>query len=70
MEIEQDGRKGYQITIERPGPNAKTKLVGKVRVFYVGDQVYMLLAIRPDGTDQPDNRDKFLDSFKIPRMRD
>ena len=69
IEIEKNGLKGYEISVERRGPDPKKKLVGKVRVFYAAGRVYMLTANKPDGGGT-DNLDKFLDSFRITKLKD
>ena len=63
VEIEHEGHKGYELTQIEELPSG-VKATTTMRFFYVGGRVYQISAGILGG-EGPDNRKKYLDSFRI-----
>ena len=58
---------GMDVEFTGKAPNSTKKLIGRVRVYLIGDRLYQVMSAGPEGSIDPASITAFLNSFTITR---
>lgn len=58
---------GMDVEFTGKAPNSTKKLIGRVRVYLIGDRLYQVMSAGPEGSIDPASITAFLNSFSITR---